>query len=192
MKIALKITLAVLLGLGLGLFYFAADQGLPTPSIVKQKEVSVYGIHAGMAKDDFTRALNDLHNTGKSPFVKWMASLNEEETKVVAIALIFPSEKFFDVAKELAKNGNLPCDKAQETICTLKGADGGEVTIVDKVYKTPDGKMFGVILLVDKDHLDPKHPTTPPENEHHQSKDLSDTSCPKPTRSLNGKCVSDL
>jgi len=153
----------------------------------------IYGFYAGMPKADFDAAIIAMRNN-HGPIVKWARVLSDDEKTVPVFVLIFPTSKFFQVAKDFAnQNGKLECQKTDTILCEMKSANGDDMLIENLSIRDKQGNTYGSIIMADKDHQDPK--SIKKENKHEggdvEAKKDS-VSCPKPTRLLNGNCVSDL
>lgn len=124
--------------------------------------LSAYGFYPDMNINDFG---NNVEALGKidNPFVDQKHILSPDYTTVTGMVLIFPTEKFETVAKEIVKeNGPLPCEKKDDNIiCEIKDKAGNVLLIANQLMKDKDGNSFGAVLITDKQHAPPPPKTTP-------------------------------
>ncbi len=186
-----------------GVCYFLAR---PEPSSVISKafagetsDVNVYGFYMGMSKEEFMKQAAALKADPNNFFVKWIAIPSEDGKSLAALGLVFPTDRFTDVAKEIVKHngGKMNCEKSEDgnIFCAITDSHGNTLNLVARVFRDQAGHTFGALALTDKEHSDPKNPKTAPESEKHESGSLhkdSGVDCKKPQYEQDGHCVTDL
>lgn len=162
-----------------------------TAATVPADTLNAYGFYPDMSAEDF-KARAEVLKRGGTPIVRWIATTSDDDKTVIGFGLVFPTDKFLEVAKEVAsKNGDLKCEKDDKsTMCVITDKNGNQLALTDKLI-IHEGKSYGGLAIVDADHVDKKNPKTDPESEHHHKGDVNDK-CAAPTYTLNGKCVTDL
>lgn len=198
------ILLAVILASGFAVWEInkpetRASIAVEVPIPADQKVLTAYGFYADMTKDAFNAAVIQLQKDPKSPIVHWYSKESEDGKTIPAIGLIFPAEKFLEVAKKVTAENpeiKLVCEKSEITACTADGSTGDSIVVIDKIFKDKTGRVYGALSIADPSHVDPKNPKVQPEGEKNKNGDLNGyitvNPCKAPQRLLRGKCVTDL
>lgn len=200
-KLLLPLTVIVATSFAFVTFFKAAGIVKPaveaaateTKGAIPQGTLNAFGFYAGMPKNEFDAAVIAMQKS-KGPILKWTSGLNPEETSVLALGLLFPVDRFAEVAKEvIARNPGtkLICAKDDYITCHAEDTNGNTLFLGEGVFKDKAGHIYGALAISSKNFDDKKDPHDF-GNVDGTSKENESINCPKPTRPLNGKCVSDL